>query len=88
MRFFIGLLVSFAVGVGCRYFDIPVGSPAVIPGALLVVAMTIGYSSTNAVLNRRSSLATTSHLCGGPSGASAVSLQADAAEARQAELGR
>ena len=87
MRFVIGLLVSFAVGVGCRYFDIPVGSPAVIPGALLVVAMTMGYSSTNAVL-RRSSLATTSHLCGGPSGALAVSLKADANEARQAELGR
>jgi XapX domain-containing protein len=88
MRFVIGLLVSFVVGVGCRYFDIPVGSPAVIPGALLVVAMTMGYSSTNAVLNRRSSMATTSHLCGGPSGASAVSLKADAIEARQAELGR
>src|SRR5579859_598707 len=67
MRFVIGLLVSFGVGVGCRYFDIPVGSPAVIPGALLVVAMTIGYSSTNALLNRRNNLATTGHLCGGPS---------------------
>jgi XapX domain-containing protein len=75
MKFVIGLVISFAVGVGCRYFDIPVGSPAVIPGALLVLAMTMGYSSTNAVLNRRSRLATTSHLCGGPSGASAASLQ-------------
>jgi XapX domain-containing protein len=73
MRLVIGLFVSFAVGVGCRYFDIPVGSPAVIPGALLVVAMTMGYSSTNAVLNRRSSLATTSHLCGGPTGSLSAS---------------
>jgi XapX domain-containing protein len=88
MRFVIGLLVSFAVGAGCRYFDIPVGSPAVIPGALLVVAMTIGYSSTNTVLNRRNNLATTSHLCGGPSGALAVSLKVDTSEARQAELRR
>jgi XapX domain-containing protein len=88
MRFVIGLLVSFAVGAGCRYFDIPVGSPAVIPGALLVVAMTIGYSSTNTVLNRRNILATTSHLCGGPSGALAVSLKVDTSEARQAELRR
>jgi len=77
MRFLIGIMVSFAVGVGCRYFDIPVGSPAVIPGALLVVAMTLGYSSANAVLNRRNSLAATSHLCGGPTGALAVSSKAD-----------
>ena len=82
MRFVIGLLVSFAVGAGCRYFDIPVGSPAVFPGALLVVAMTIGYSATNAVLNRRNSVATTSHLCGGPTGSIAVSTT------EQAELGR
>ena len=74
MRFIIGLVISFAVGVGCRYFDIPVGSPAVIPGALLVLAMTMGYSSTNKILNRRSKLATTSHLCGWPSGAPASSL--------------
>ena len=86
MRFVIGLLVSFAVGVGCRYFDLPVGSPAVIPGALLVVAMTIGYSSTNAVLNRRSSLSTTSHLCGGPPGSLAVKTKGDFADTRQTEL--
>jgi len=72
MRFIIGLVVSFAVGVGCRYFDIPVGSPSVIPGALLVLAMTAGYSSTNAVLNRRGMPATTARLCGGPTGAPAL----------------
>jgi XapX domain-containing protein len=71
MRFIIGLVVSFAVGVGCRYFDIPVGSPSVIPGAILVLAMTAGYSSTNAILNRRGMPATTAALCGGPTGASA-----------------
>jgi len=74
MKFVIGLLISFAVGVGCRYFDIPVGSPAVIPGALLVLAMTMGYSSANALLNRRGQVATTSHLCGGPTGAAVGSV--------------
>jgi XapX domain-containing protein len=77
MTFAIGLVVSFAVGVGCRYFDIPVGSPAVMPGALLVLAMTAGYSSTNRVLNSRNNRATTSHLCGGPTGASAVRAEAE-----------
>ena len=78
MKFLIGVVVSFVVGVGCRYFDIPVPSPPVIPGALLVLAMTIGYSSTNALLNRRGSLATTAHLCGGPTGSPAMTAKARA----------
>lgn len=69
MKFVLGLLISFAVGVGCRWFDIPVGSPPVIPGALLVLAMTLGYSGTDKLLARRSAPpATTAALCGGPSG--------------------
>ena len=68
MKFAIGLAISFAVGVFCRYFDIPVGSPPVIPGALLVLAMTLGYSSANTLLNRRNQPSTSSHLCGGPTG--------------------
>jgi XapX domain-containing protein len=70
MKFMIGLIVSFAVGVGCRYFDVPVGSPAALPGALIVLAMTAGYSWTNQVLNARSRPATTANLCGGPTGSS------------------
>ena len=73
MKFVLGLLISFAVGVGCRYFDIPVGSPPVIPGALLVLAMTLGYSSTDKILTRRQKPATTARLCGGPTGATAES---------------
>jgi XapX domain-containing protein len=68
MKLFIGIFISFAVGVGCRYFDIPVPSPPVIPGALLVLAMTIGYSTTNSILNGRGKPATTAHMCGGPTG--------------------
>jgi XapX domain-containing protein len=75
MRFVIGLLVSLAVGVGCRYFNIPVPSPPVVPGAVLVLAMTIGYSSTNALLNRKGNLATTAHLCGGPTGSTAATAK-------------
>jgi XapX domain-containing protein len=64
----IGLVVGFLIGVGCRYFDIPVPSPPVLPGALLVVAMTLGYTSTDRLLSRKDRVATTKHLCGGPSG--------------------
>jgi XapX domain-containing protein len=75
MKLLIGVVVSFVVGLGCRYFDIPVPSPPLIPGALLVLAMTIGYSSTNAFLNRKGKLATTAHLCGGPTGSPAVTAK-------------
>ena len=64
----IGFVLSFLIGAGCRYFDIPAASPPVIPGALIVLAMTLGYTSMDRVLNRKDQLATTKHLCGGPIG--------------------
>ena len=33
IKIVIGLVVGFLIGVGCRYFDIPVPSPPVLPGA-------------------------------------------------------
>ena len=68
MKFVLGILISFAVGVGCRFFDIPVGSPPVVPGAILLLAMTLGYSSMNAVLNKRNQPALRSGLCGETTG--------------------
>jgi XapX domain-containing protein len=74
MKLLIGAIVAFIVGAGCRYFDVPVPSPPVLPGALLVVAMTLGYSAVDRTLARgKASFATTKHLCGGPTGATAVS---------------
>jgi XapX domain-containing protein len=75
MKVLVGAVVAFLVGAGCRYFDIPVPSPPILPGALLVVAMTLGYSATDRVLVRRSSIATTKHLCGGPSGLTVASAK-------------
>jgi XapX domain-containing protein len=72
MKVLIGAIVAFLIGAGCRYFDIPVPSPPVLPGALLVVAMTLGYSATDRALTRKAQLATTKHLCGGPSGITAA----------------
>jgi XapX domain-containing protein len=68
MKFAIGIVLSFAVGVCCRVFDIPVPSPPFLPGAILVLVMTLGYSTASAVLNGRKKPATTTHLCGGPTG--------------------
>lgn len=71
MRLLAGLVLSLALGGSCRYFDIPVPSPPVLPGALLVLAMTLGYSGVDRLLQRHALGATTTHLCGGPTGQSA-----------------
>ena len=68
IRIAIGFVLSFIIGAGCRYFDIPAASPPVIPGALIVLAMTLGYSSMDRVLVRKNQTATTKHLRGGPTG--------------------
>ena len=73
MKILVGAIIAFLIGAGCRYFDIPVPSPPVLPGALLVVAMTLGYSATDRVLSRKALLSTTKHLCGGPTGMTADS---------------
>ena len=66
-RILIGIVLSFLIGAACRYFDIPAASPPVIPGALLVLAMTLGYCSMDRVVSRRQHAAT-KNLCGGPTG--------------------
>ncbi|APD85945.1 xapx domain-containing protein [Alteromonas sp. Mex14] len=40
----IGIALGLSIGAGCRWLDIPVPAPPRIEGALLVVAMTIGFS--------------------------------------------
>jgi XapX domain-containing protein len=68
MKIVIGFVLSFLIGAGCRYFDIPAASPPVIPGALIVLAMTLGYTSMDRVLIRKDRAATTKSYCGGPTG--------------------
>jgi XapX domain-containing protein len=64
----VGFVLSFLIGAGCRYFDIPAASPPVIPGALIVLAMTLGYTSMDRVLIKKDRPATTKNLYGGPTG--------------------
>ena len=53
MKIVIGLVLAFSIGGVCRYFDIPVPSPPMIPGALLVLATTLGYTTVDRALARR-----------------------------------
>ena len=77
MKIILGAILAFVIGVVCRYFDIPVPSPPFLPGALLVVAMTLGYSATDRAFTRKGQTATTKQLCGGPSGTTAASSGRD-----------
>ena len=45
-----GLLLAFAIGAGCRVFDIPVPSPQRLIGALLVLSITVGYIAADRLL--------------------------------------
>ncbi len=64
----IGLLVCLLIGAGCRFFLLPLPSPPVLTGALLVIAMTSGYVVVDRWIARHP--ASTHELCGGPTGES------------------
>jgi XapX domain-containing protein len=66
MKVTLGLLLALAIGVACRLVAIPLPAPPVLIGALLVLAMTLGYVITDRYATHRS--ANTKSLCGGPSG--------------------
>jgi len=39
----IAVALGLGIGVGCRWFDLPLPAPPKLVGALLVVAMTLGF---------------------------------------------
>ena len=48
----IGIFFGFLVGAICRWIDVPVPSPPSIPGALLVLAMTLGFLGAGLVMDK------------------------------------
>ena len=66
MKIALGLLLALAIGVACRLAAIPLPAPPVLIGALLVLAMTLGYVVTDRFAGHRE--AKVKLLCGGPSG--------------------
>jgi XapX domain-containing protein len=62
----LGLMLALAIGVACRLAGIPLPAPPVLIGALLVLAMTLGYVATDHFAAHRP--AKSKPLCGGPSG--------------------
>ena len=67
----VGILLGLLIGAACRWVDISVPSPPKLTGALLVVAMTIGYMVTDKLIIAKFSAkepASTQDMCGGPTG--------------------
>jgi XapX domain-containing protein len=52
----LGVIVGILIGVGCRFFGIPLPGPPAILGAFLAVAMATGYTVTDKVLAARARL--------------------------------
>lgn len=69
MKAALGMIVAFAVGFACRVFGIPSPAPPALTGALLVLAMTLGYAGADRVMARRARHAAN---CAGPSGQTAT----------------
>ncbi|MCP3097529.1 XapX domain-containing protein [Myxococcus sp. K15C18031901] len=46
----LGLALALAIGAGCRVLDIPLPAPPKLQGALLVVAMTVGFLISDKLL--------------------------------------
>ena len=49
-----GILLGLAIGGACRWFDLPLPAPPRLVGALLVVAMTLGFLGADVLLSGRS----------------------------------
>lgn len=74
----IGLVLGLAVGAGCRWLGIPSPAPPVLTGAMLVVAMTLGYLACERWFARRD--ATQRPHCGGPDGSTVSTARQPPAE--------
>ena len=46
----IGIVLGLLIGVGCRWFGIPLPGPPAILGAVLAVAMATGYTTMDHLL--------------------------------------
>jgi len=53
-KILLGLSLSFGVGLACRMANIPVPSPPVLSGALLVFMMSSGFWLVDRYLEKRS----------------------------------
>jgi XapX domain-containing protein len=46
-----GIALGLLIGAGCRWLDVPVPAPPKFIGAVLVVAMTVGYLGADKLMS-------------------------------------
>lgn len=66
LKIALGLLLGMGIGAACRILGVPCPAPSVMTGALLVVAMTVGYIAMDGWMGRGK--AQQAVHCGGPDG--------------------
>jgi XapX domain-containing protein len=49
----VGIILALCIGVGCRWFGIPLPGPPAIFGAVLAVAMASGYTVMDRIMASR-----------------------------------
>jgi XapX domain-containing protein len=52
LKMLIAIVIGTLIGVACRYFDVPVPAPPKLLGAILVLAMTLGYIGMDRMMQR------------------------------------
>lgn len=67
MKIALGFLLAFTIGFACRLTGVPLPAPTALMGALLIVAMTVGYVLTDRLAMKKN--ATHGADSGGPTGA-------------------
>jgi len=67
-KIILGLILGFFIGLGCSLLNIPVPAPPVLVGALLVVAMSTGYTVTDRYVSAKSRPKNNLSHCAGPIG--------------------
>lgn len=70
LKIIIGLALGVGIGVVCRLVALPLPAPPVLTGALLVVAMTLGYMAVDSFAKHRENKNRVH--CGGPDGETAA----------------
>jgi XapX domain-containing protein len=53
VKMIVGIILGLLIGAACRWFEIPLPAPTKLLGALLVLAVTLGYAATDKLIATR-----------------------------------
>ena len=53
----LGLILGLAIGIGCRWFNIPLPGPPKLIGALVILSVTLGYVGADYLITSHAKVA-------------------------------